>query len=211
MNTETILAKLTALAQEHRALTEQLDLESEPLCEQALEEIGEAESRAKDDGFTPSSRQALRAVRRKWTTHPLFLGGRSQLGCCLLNELEFSLADDESGAEAWDMIAELAATAHRNADETLKDSLRISNLEIAAEPREFELTLRLLFSLASDPDTRWAVFAAYENFPWRLRPHAAKYSNGTVTPKDVDDWLASRGLDGDEFLMGPAPHSFSAT
>lgn len=45
-----------------------------------------------------------------------------------------------------------------------------------------------------EPDTRWAVFAAYKNFPWRLRDHARKYSNGSVSETDCDHWLESQGL-----------------
>ena len=83
----------------------------------------------------------------------------------------------------------------------MQEQLRIASFEIAAEPPEFAPTLELLFSLASNPDTRWAVFAAYENYPWRLRPHALKYSKGTVTHQDCDDWLISQGHGDDECLL----------
>ena len=83
----------------------------------------------------------------------------------------------------------------------MKECLRISIFEVVAEPPEYAPYLELLFSLSAAPETRWAVFAAYENYPWRLRPHAKKYSAGAVTDDDCDHWLTTQGLYEDEILM----------
>ncbi len=92
----------------------------------------------------------------------------------------------------------------------MKEALRIASFEIAVEPPEYSPSLELLFALASDPETRWAVFAAYENFPWRLRPHAKKYSAGAITDDDCDHWLTTQGLYEDEILMSKTRNDIDA-
>ena len=48
---------------------------------------------------------------------------------------------------------------------------------------------------------RGAVFSAYENVPWGLRPHAHKYSKGMICDEDCDNWLTTQGHFDDEILM----------
>lgn len=123
----------------------------------------------------------------------------------LLNELTFALSEAGTSVAAWEVIRRLAAKWELEGEGKLKESLRITTFEIFAEAPACPASSSRLFSLAADPLTRWAVFAAYENVPWRLRPHAAKYSGGTVSDADCDEWLVSRDLGDDEILMARMP------
>ena len=175
--------------------------EIDKLAEQAEAEIHEMKRQCQAAGHDAQSRTNLWKVIQAWVGHPRFDEGFNALEVVVLNELEFTLSDELLRSEGWRLIAELAGRWHREGNETRKEALRIASFEIAAEPPEYAPTLELLFSLTSDPDTRWAVFAAYENFPWRLRPHARKYSGGSITDDDCDEWLTSLGLYQDEILM----------
>ena len=81
------------------------------------------------------------------------------------------------------------------------DAIRISTFEVIAEAPAIEGDLHRLFAMAANPHRRWAVFAAYENVPWRLRPHARKYSEGLVSDDDCDEWLRSQDCGDDEVLI----------
>lgn len=175
----------------------------EQLADQAEEEIGLALEHCRSALHSGESRARLWNTFRTWLRHPSI--SEFALSCRVLNHLEWTLAESPLVEEGWALIAEMAALWHREGNEAAKESLRIASLEIAAEPPEVPLTLNLLFSLAGNPDTRWAVFAAYEHFPWRLRPHAHKYSKGSVTDEDCDHWLAERGLGEDEILRAGCP------
>lgn len=175
--------------------------DSEILAERAVTEIAKAKKQCETEAYCTSSRAVLWNLIRTWVDHPEFDRGFNALQCSVLNELEFTLANDQLRQEGWMLITELAKRWHREGNETMKEALRIASFECAAEPPECASSLELLFSLANDPDTRWAVFAAYENFPWRLRSYAKKYSAGSVTDDDCDHWLTEQGLDQDEILM----------
>lgn len=166
----------------------------ETLADQAEFEIGEAKHLCESRAYDPCSRNKLWNVIQKWINHPRFAKNFNALEVVVLNELEFTLSNDSLKDEGWKVIAELARRWHREGNETMMEALRIANFEVAAEPPEYAPTLELLYSLATDPEARWAVFAAYENFPWRLKPHAKKYSGGAVTEEDCDQWLTSQGL-----------------
>lgn len=161
-------------------------------------EIGIAKQRCGDSGYDAISRSALWNTFRHWMSHPEFEKDFNILETTVLNELEFTLSDPNLKDEGWALISELAARWERENNIKMKESLRIASFEIAAEPPESASTLELLFSLATDPETRWAVFAAYENYPWRLRPHALKYSAGSITDRDCNEWLIEQGYGEDE-------------
>ena len=170
------------------------------IAEQAEREIQEAKQRCSDAGFDEASREDVWATIRRWIQYPGFEASFNMLETVVLNELEFTLATPELREEGWQLITNLAARWKRENNDTMMEALRIASFEIAAEPPECADTLELLFRLSEEPDTRWAVFAAYENVPWRLRGHAKKYSNGSVSDEDCDRWLEAQGLGTEELL-----------
>lgn len=173
----------------------------EKLSETAETEIHLAKKECGECGYDDASRAALWEVFRRWISHPGFDVDFNLLEAMVLNELAFTVGSPELKEEGWAIIADLAGKWGREGNAKRKESLRIASFEIAAEPPELPLTLELLFSLAADPETRRAVFAAYESYPWRLRAHARKYANGTVTDRDCDEWLIEEGHGNDEVLM----------
>jgi hypothetical protein len=172
----------------------------EKLADEAEAELQRLKDQCKSDKYSDTTRDALWSRFRHWIAHPMFAQHPGMLRCVVLNELQFSLSIEELKSEAWLLIGELVARWERDSLGGLMDAIRIASLECIAEPPERPDDLRQLFRLAANPHTRWAVFAAYENVPWRLRPHAHKYSNGSVTDADCDDWLAEDHWD-DEVLM----------
>jgi hypothetical protein len=137
----------------------------------------------------------------KWVRQAQFENGDFELCATLLSELASCLSDETLRPGAWKSISRLASEWEARGDSESQEMLRTTILEVLAEPPEVEYTLELLFSLAKNAGTRWAVFAAYENYPWRLRPHARKYSRGLVTDDDCDQWLIDQDLGHDEILM----------
>ncbi|HEY1050205.1 MAG TPA: hypothetical protein VGE39_10640 [Prosthecobacter sp.] len=179
--------------------------ELDTLAIHAKAEIESAKQHCTGSSNDADSRAALWGTFRSWISHPDFDKGFNILEKTILNELEFTLADPHLKEEGWTLISELAGRWERENNITMKDSLCIACFEVAAEPPEHAPTLELLFSLATHPETRWAVFAAYEHCPWRLRPHALKYSRGSVTDNDCDQWLIDQGHGDDETLMSHDP------
>lgn len=172
----------------------------ESLAEQAESELQELKDLAKAAGYTNAAREALWTRFREWIAHPMFAQYPGMLRCVVLNELQFSLSIEELSTETWQLIGELVEKWERESLGGLMDAIRIASLECVAEPPERPHDLRQMFKLAANPHTRWAVFAAYKNVPWRLRPHALKYSEGAITDGDCDDWLADDHWE-DEVLM----------
>lgn len=175
------------------------------LVNQAEEEIGALKQACIDRQFASFEREALWAAILRWIEHPAFLQGQGTLRVTILNELTFTTSHRELADEGWALIGELAAKWNEGSQEGLKESLRISTFEVIAEAPEVPEHLAQMFRLARDPRTRWAVFAAYENCPWRLRPHAHKYSGGSVSDDDCDEWLNDQFLGEDEILMQRPP------
>lgn len=175
------------------------------LAEMALAELHDALRRCLGFGAGEEAIAVLWPVVERWVEMPEFKTGRESMQVSFLNELTFATADSELSTVAWEVIRRLAIKWESEKDGNLKEMLRITTFEIAAEAPEDPPSLVRLFSLAADPLTRWAVFAAYENVPWRLRPHAAKYSGGAVSDADCDEWLVSRNLGDDEILMARMP------
>lgn len=171
------------------------------LADQAESEIHDALSTCESEGYSKERRDELWQVFKRWLHDPRLLADTCQLRVTILNELTFRLGDEQLKKEAWIIFRELARKYSDNDPEGMGSSLIISTFEVFAEPPEVPRTLRLLFSLADEPETRWAVFAAYENYPWRLRPHASKYSSGMISDADCDNWLRERRLGDDEYLM----------
>ncbi|MCB9913459.1 MAG: hypothetical protein H7A46_21450 [Verrucomicrobiales bacterium] len=173
-----------------------------PLVEVAEAEIDAAVAGCEASAYSKASRDALWSVFHRWLADPRLLSGTaSQLRVTVLNELTIRVGDEHLRNEAWEILRELARRYSDDDPEGMGISLKIAAFEVFAEPPEVPYTLELLFTLAEEPETRWAVFAAYENLPWRLRPHAVKYSQGRITDADCDAWLRSRGLGDDEYLM----------
>lgn len=170
------------------------------VAEQAEREIQEAKQRCSDAGFDVASREEIWAAIRRWIEYPGFEASFNMLETVVLNELEFTLANPVLRGEGWQLITDLAGRWKRENNDIMMEALNIASFEIAAEPPECADTLELLFRLYAEPDTRWAVFAAYENFPWRLKEHAKKYSNGSVSAEDCDRWLEAQGLGTEELL-----------
>jgi hypothetical protein len=181
--------------------------ESNQLAEAAVSELHEALGRCLDFGAGEEAIAVLWATVERWVGMPEFKTGCEALQVGVLNELTFATAESGSSAVAWEVIRRLAVKWELEKESDLKEMLRVTTFEIAAEAPEDPPSLVRLFSLAADRLTRWAVFAAYENVPWRLRPHALKYSGGTVSDADCDEWLASRNLGDDEVLMARLPRN----
>jgi hypothetical protein len=167
------------------------------LAEQAEIQIDTAVVRGKSGGWNQAAIEELCGVIKSWLEHPRFLdpNDRSLLRVTVLNTITSLLAEPIIGDHVWEIMRSLAREIGRNGEDFhgLRDSLRIATFELAAEPPEVPDFLRKLFSLAGDKDTRWAVFAAYENTPTRLRLHARRYSGGQVTDEDCDHWLIEQG------------------
>jgi hypothetical protein len=171
------------------------------LAEVAEAEVGAALAACRRAGSHESARESLWQVIERWVADPLFAEGYNQLQVAVLNELQFATGEPDLEDAAWEIIRKLAAKWEEEGALNLKEMLRIATFELAAEAPEQAPSLVRLFSLAQDSLTRWAVFAAYENVPWRLRAHARKYSGGSVTDRDCDEWLVSQDLGDDEILM----------
>jgi len=112
-------------------------------------------------------------------------------GCGLragvLNRLVALLANPRLRVFVWEKICRLAAQT-ADEDDGLRISLTIAIFELLAKRPEVADSLELLFSLASDPKTRWAVFAAYENFPDQLAEDRRRFGNGAITEEDYRKW-----------------------
>jgi hypothetical protein len=74
----------------------------------------------------------------------------------------------------------------------MKELLREAIFEPYVEPPEYPPTLRLLYRLAEFPESRWAVFSGYENYPWLIRSHARRYSR-VITESECKSWLIEKG------------------
>lgn len=171
------------------------------LADEAGEHLGQLKADCRDSEYATEACDALWAGFRVWVEHPMFSQYPGMLRCNVLNELTFCLADGHLADGAWKMVGELAERWERFSLGGLMDAVRISTFEVIAEAPAIESDLRRLFAMAGDPHRRWAVFAAYENVPWRLRPHARKYSNGLITDDDCDEWLRDQNHGQDEILM----------
>ena len=168
-----------------------------PALRRALKEKG------KNSGWSQPSVDALFETFSRWLQHPRLLDPKddSLLRVTVLNEITWLISDPIVGHQAWEYIRRIAKDLGQTDPYDLRESWRFATFELAAEPPECSWFLEKLFTLAGDKDTRWAVFGAYENVPWRLRPHARKYSKGGITDKDCDQWLIEEGWGDDEFLM----------
>jgi hypothetical protein len=177
-----------------------------PFADEAGGELQRLKEKGKASRWIQSALEELFQAFARWMKHPQFLdpNQESRLRVTVLNEITFLISEPIVGNHAWEYIRGVARELGQDDPHDLRESLRIATLELAAEPPDVPDFLEKLFSLAGDKDTRWAVFAAYENVPWRLRPHAHKYSAGQITDEDCDRWLVDEGWGEDEFLMRKA-------
>jgi hypothetical protein len=175
----------------------------DPLTDEAEDEIGALKIKGEANGWKQPDIHALFQAFDKWLGHPRLLDPKdtSFLRFAVLNELTWLISTPIIGAHAWEHIRGIAKRLGPEDPHELRESWRIATFELAAEPPECPDFLEKLFTLAQDEDTRWAVFSAYENFPWRLRPHAIKYSNGLISDQDCEQWLINQNLGDDEILM----------
>lgn len=175
----------------------------DPCTDEAESEIGDLKARGEANGWTQADRDALFEAFEKWLEHPRLLDPEDtgSLRITVINELTWLIPKPVIGEHAWECIRRLAKRLGPEDPHQLRESLRIATFELAAEPPLCVDFLEKLFTLAEDEDTRWAVLAAYENFPWRLRPHARQYSKGLISDQDCDEWLIEQGLGDDEVLM----------
>jgi hypothetical protein len=178
--------------------------EEDALVDEAEEEIGTLKQQGEASGWAQPDREALFSAFDRWLAHPRLLdpADESFLRTRVLNELTWLIGKPEIGVPAWEYIRGVAKRLGREDPHGLRESWIISTFELAAEPPAQRDFLADLFSFAADEETRWAVFGAYRNVPWRLRPHAHKYSKGLISDEDCDQWLIEQGLGSDEILMG---------
>ena len=170
------------------------------LADKAEQEIWKAVNICEKMGYDKNSRQSLWDLFDKWLNHTEFTQSSSYLRVVVLNELTFRLADEPLRFEAWDIFTSLAEKYSEDDPFGMRESLLVSTFEIFAEPPEVSYTLELLFRLAENPSTRWAVFEAYESSPWRFRPHLHKYGNNYISESNYNEWLKEHCLEEDEFL-----------
>jgi hypothetical protein len=171
------------------------------LADEAEEHLGQLLVNCRESGYTPQSIEAVWAGFGTWVAHPVFAQYPGMLRCSVLNELTFCLSDENLADGAWRLLGDLAERWERYSLGSLMDAIRISTFELIAEAPAIEADLRRLFAMAGNPCRRWVVFAAYQNVPWRLRPHARKYSDGLITDDDCDEWLRDQDHGEDEVLM----------
>ncbi|MCW1884868.1 hypothetical protein OKA04_09020 [Luteolibacter flavescens] len=177
--------------------------EDDPLSDEAEEEIGTLRQRGEESGWAELDRAALFHAFDRWLAHPRLLdhADKSFLRFLVLNEITFLISHPLIGDHAWEYIRNAARQLGPEDPHGLRDAWIISTFELAAESPEDPDFLEKLFSLAADEGTRWAVFGAYKNLPWRLRLHAHRYSKGLITDEDCDLWLIEQGHGEDEILM----------
>jgi glutathione S-transferase len=195
--------------------TDQLMAEH-PLADEAEGELHELMTKGEANGWARADREALFAAFDRWLADPRLLDREdlSLLRVTVLNELTWLLDHPVIGDDAWDHLRGIAKELGREDHDGLREAWIIATFELAAEVPEVPWFLEKLFSFAGDGETRWAVFGAYENVPWRLRPHARKYAKGLITDEDVDAWLIEQERGDDEVLMGrdvPGGRCFSVS
>lgn len=174
-----------------------------PLADEAEAEIAELRAKGAENGWTQADREALFAAFDRWLADPRLLDREDPglLRVTVLNELTWLVSDPVIGDDAWEHIRGITKELGREDHDGLRESWIIANFELTAEAPEVPEFLERLFSLAGEAETRWAIFGAYENVPWRLRPHARKYSKGLITDDDCDEWLIEQERGDDEVLM----------
>ena len=174
-----------------------------PLAEEAETEIGLLKENGRESAWSRRDVETLFAAFDRWLQDPRLLDPKdvSLLRVTILNELTWLISEPLIGDRAWEHIRGIARELGKEDSNGLRESWIIAAFETFAEPPEIPEFLDKLFSLAADEDTRWAVFGAYDNVPWRLRPHAQKYSNGKITDDDCDRWLIESDRQDDEVLM----------
>lgn len=151
--------------------------------------------------WSEEAQQELWEAFRQWVSHPKFESGEGQLRTLVLNALCALTEVPEMQQQAWEIIGSLAREFGFQKQSDMRPALQAAIFEIIAQPPEHGESVRRLFLLAGDSESRWAVFSAYEKYPWRLRPHARKYSDGSVSDADCDAWLIDQGLGADEYLF----------
>ena len=175
-----------------------------PLAEEVEGAIAALRAKGDASGWAVAEREALFAAFDGWLLDRRVLdsvdGGMMRV--TVLNELTWLTSDPVIGGDAWEHIRGIVKALGREDHDGMRESWIIANFELTAEPPEVPEYLERLFSLAGDEETRWAIFGAYEHYPWRLRPHARKYSGGLITDDDCDAWLIEQELGEDEVLMG---------
>jgi len=175
----------------------------DPLVAEAEDEIGTLKERGEESGWAASDQDALFQAFDRWLGHPHVLDCADEgfLRATVLNEITWLISKPGIGEAAWEYIRGIAKKLGQEDSHGLRESWIIATFELAAEAPEEPEFLEKLFSMAADEDTRWAIFGAYENVPWRLRPHARKYSKSLISDEDCDRWLIEQERGNDEVLM----------
>lgn len=164
------------------------------LTDEEPDEFIDALTEFENSSGSPEAEAELWKIVDHWLAQPLSSVPVQYTKLEILNQLTWKISNEHIGDKVWEKFRQLAKSVSHGDPFDLHKSIVISTFELFAEPPEVPETLNLLYSLAGDPDTRWAVFASYENYPWRLRPHAIKYSNGLITNEDCDAWLEEQCL-----------------
>jgi hypothetical protein len=90
----------------------------------------------------------------------------------VFHQISYLLGEHICDAEVWDWLQEMA----RSADHERQADMRIAVFELVPEPPVLWSHLFRLWDMWFDPQTRWAVCAAYSSFPRRVRQHLRRYS-----------------------------------
>lgn len=89
----------------------------------------------------------------------------------VFHQVSYLLGEHVCDAEVWDWLQELA----RGADHERQVDMRIAVFELVPDPPITWSHLFRLWDMWFDPQARWAVYAAYHQFPRRVHQHLRRY------------------------------------
>jgi len=149
----------------------------------------ELEIAVKDSATTPD---ILLSLLSRWYSDPACSERTNLLLTTLLNEAAALLANPRFREAAWQFYHDVALEAGRQNDEDLQAQLTIALFEIIPESPAIPADVKLLFTLLDSPDSRWAVFAAYEQSPESFRRDIQLYGCNRITDEEYENWLTQR-------------------
>ena len=152
----------------------------------------ELEIAVQDDATTP---EILLSLLSRWYSDPACSDRTNLLLTTLLNEAAALLANPRFREAAWQFYRDLALEAGRQKDEYLQTQLTIALFEIIPESPVIPADMELLYTLLDSPDSRWAIFAAYEQSPQSFRRDIQLYGGNRISDEEYENWRTQRTFD----------------
>lgn len=149
----------------------------------------ELEVAVKDDATTQA---ILLSLLSRWYSNPACRDRTNLLLTTLLNETAALLTNPRFREVGWQFYRDLALEAGRQKDEDLQAQLTIALFEVIPEPPVIPEDVKLLFTLLDSPDSRWAVFAAYEQSLQSFRRDTQLYGGNRITEEEYENWRTQR-------------------